>query len=433
MTDQHKFRYLLPPGNNFKFVAKFKIWLVLSILLMSASIGMLFVNKAVRGSHMNWTIDFKGGTEIIFAFKDKATGAYTKVDPATVRKSLEKKDKGIEVSDISWEGFDAQGNDAKINGMVIRSPEFSALHEDHAEKARATFVEAFKDREAKATWSGDRLSVRSKKHISNAEAAKVLKEQGLELKPWSKEEQDLYQHADEGTGEFTQWFGVYGIDRQYETALEQELPNIDVEIAQSYGVGAKAGDKLRDDAIKSLVYAIFLIMLYLAFRFDIRYAPGAAFATIHDAIMVIGVFAVTWTEVSLVSVAGLLTVVGFSVNDTVVVFDRIRENQAKLKDKSVERIIDISINEVLVRSILTSATVFATTLIMNIFGTGLVQNFAFAMNVGVIVGAYSSIFLAAPFFLYITRKWYSGPAKASRRAVATAPAVTKKPETTDEE
>ena len=109
--------------------------------------------------------------------------------------------------------------------------------------------------------------------------------------------------------------------------------------------------------------------------------------------------------------------VGFSVNDTVVVFDRIRENQAKLKDKKIERVIDISINEVLVRSILTSSTVFATTLIMNIFGTGLVQNFAFAMNVGVIVGSYSSIFLAAPFFLWVSKKWYSGP-PTRRRAAA---------------
>ena len=156
-------------------------------------------------------------------------------------------------------------------------------------------------------------------------------------------------------------------------------------------------------------------MLYLAFRFDIRYAPGAAFATIHDAVMVIGVFAVTYTEVSLTSVAGLLTVMGYSVNDTVIVFDRIRENQAKLKDKKIERIIDISINEMLVRTILTSSTVFATTLIMNIFGTGLVKNFAFAMNVGVIVGTYSSIFLATPIFMYITKKWYSGPAPARRR------------------
>jgi preprotein translocase subunit SecF len=162
-------------------------------------------------------------------------------------------------------------------------------------------------------------------------------------------------------------------------------------------------------------------MLYLAFRFDIRYAPGAAFATLHDAVMVIGVFAITWTEVSLTSVAGLLTVMGYSTNDTVIVFDRIRENQAKLKDKKIERIVDISLNEMLVRTILTSSTVFATTLIMNIFGTGLVKNFAFAMNIGVIVGTYSSIFLASPIFMWISRKWYSGPVK--RRVGQPAAAV----------
>src|SRR5690606_36141213 len=151
--------------------------------------------------------------------------------------------------------------------------------------------------------------------------------------------------ADEGTGEFNQVFAMWGLDRQYAKLLEAGLENTTVQPVQSYGVGAKAGEKLRNDAAKSVIYAIFLIMLYLAFRFDIRYAPGAAFAAIHDAVMVIGVFAVTWTEVSLVSVAGLLTVIGFSVNDTVVVFDRIRENQAKLKDKKIERIVDLSINE----------------------------------------------------------------------------------------
>ncbi len=431
MTDQHKFRYLLPPGNDFRFVAKFKVWLVLSILLMSASIAWLFVNKAVRGEYMNWTIDFRGGTEIVYAFKDKASGSYTTADPGQVRAALEKAgEDGFDVSDIS---FDAPGNESvRINGMMIRTPRFSALHANEAEKARVTFEEKFKDREiSKATWSGDRLSVRSKKLISNipapapegttppdTEVQALFKTINLEVKPWTEEEVQLYQTADEGTGEYNQWYSLWGIDRQYEQFIEQGIPTLDVVVVQSYGVGAKAGDKLRDDAIKSLIYAMLLIMLYLAFRFDIRYAPGAAFATLHDAIMVIGVFAITWTEVSLTSVAGVLTVVAFSVNDTVVIFDRIRENQAKLKDKKLERIVDISLNEVLVRSLLTSATVFATTLIMNIFGTGLVQNFAFAMNVGVIVGSYSSLFLAPPFFLWISKKWYSGPAPTRRRGVA---------------
>jgi preprotein translocase subunit SecF len=97
------------------------------------------------------------------------------------------------------------------------------------------------------------------------------------------------------------------------------------------------------------------------------------------------------------------------------VFDRIRENQAKLKDKKIDRIVDISINDMLVRTVLTSLTLLAVTLIMNIFGTGLVENFAFAMNIGVVVGVYSSIYLAAPWYLWISKKWYSGPPK--RRAI----------------
>lgn len=409
----HNFRYLLPPGNNFQFVRKFRIWLIVSLLLMAASIGALFVNKAARGSYMNWTIDFKGGTEVIYAFRDKATGAFKSVDAGTVRKALaDSGEDGFDVSDISWTAETATGGEVKVNGMVIRTPRFSAMQASLAEKASAAFVDKFKDLGVeKATWSADRLSVRSQKPVPRAEVAALFAPLGLDVKEWTPEETALYSHPDEGTGEYNQWFSLWGIDRQLEQVLEKAMPDTDVAPYQRYGVGAKAGDKLRDDAAKALIYAIFLIMLYLAFRFDIRYAPGAAFATIHDAVMVIGVFAVTWTEVSLTSVAGLLTVVGFSVNDTVVVFDRIRENQAKLKDKKIERIIDISINEVLVRSILTSATVFATTLIMNIFGTGLVANFAFAMNVGVIVGSYSSIFLAAPFFLYIQRRWYSGPAR----------------------
>jgi preprotein translocase subunit SecF len=427
MTDQHKFRYLLPPGNNFQFVAKFKFWLVLSFILMAASIGALFVNKSVRGEYMNWTIDFRGGTEIIYAFKDKASGSYVAADPGKVRTALAKAgEDGFDVSDITFPVKEADGKEVTITGLIIRTPRFSALHADDAEKARVAFETKFKDRElSKVTWSGDRLNVRSKKPISNAEVTPgaetevqaLFKPLGLEVKPWSADEIPLYSVADESSKEFNQWYAVRGIDRQYEQILEKEIPGIDAELQNSYGVGAKAGSKLRDDAAKSLIYAIFLIMLYLAFRFDIRYAPGAAFATIHDAIMVIGIFAVTWAEVSLVSVAGLLTVVAFSVNDTVVIFDRIRENQAKLKDKKVERIIDISINEVLVRSILTSATVFATTLIMNIFGTGLVRNFAFAMNIGVIVGSYSSLFLAPPFFLWISKKYYSGTSPARRRGV----------------
>jgi preprotein translocase subunit SecF len=413
MSDEHKFRYLLPPGNNFAFVAKFRIWIIISLLLMTASVTVLFVNKSVRGSYMNWTTDFKGGTEMVFAFKDKTTHKYITPDPGKIREALEKG--GEDGFDVSEYGYN-DDEDVHVSGINVLTPRFAATKPEVADKAKAEVKQKLADRDiAKAEWSGDRLNVKSKKPIKPEEIAPILKANNLELKPWSKDEIRIYTHADESSHEFNQWFSVWGVDQQFLMTFERAMPNTEVISVQSYGVGDKAGEKLRDDAAKSIVYAIFLIMLYLAFRFDIRYAPGAAFATIHDAVMVIGVFALTWTEVSLTSVAGLLTVMGYSVNDTVIVFDRIRENQAKLKDKKIERIIDISINEMLVRTILTSSTVFATTLIMNIFGTGLVKNFAFAMNIGVIVGTYSSIFLAAPIFMYISRRWYSGPAPAKRR------------------
>lgn len=457
---EHKFRYLLPPGNNFQFVNKFRAWLILSFFLMAGAVGALFFNKAQRGDYMNWTIDFKGGTEIVFAFKQGPN--YTKADPAKIRDALEKSgEQHVEVSEIAWEDKAPDGSEINVEGMIIRTTRFSALTPEVQDKARDAFVKAFESRGiTRASWSGgDRFNVRSRDPIKNViddptddlvaqssdEASKVFatvttaddpktgaKGTPLEAKPWSRDEARQYLQQDAGTKEYVQWFSIRGIDRQFELIMERGInpegcaanmsaPGcIDVVAVQSYGVGAKAGDKLRNDAAKSIVYAIFLIMLYLAFRFDIRYAPGAAFATVHDAVMVIGVFAVTWTEVSLTSVAGLLTVMGFSVNDTVIVFDRIRENQAKLKDKKLERIIDISLNEMLVRTILTSSTVFATTLIMNIFGAGLVKNFAFAMNVGVIVGTYSSIFLAIPVFMAISKKWYSGPAPARRRGMSTS-------------
>jgi preprotein translocase subunit SecF len=425
----HKFRYLLPPGSNFQFVSRFKMFVAVSFVLVGLCFVALFANKATRGAYLNWTIDFKGGTEVIFSFKQKADPTkYAKVDSGTIRAALKSAgEDGFDVSDMAWSQIKADGNNETVQGIIVRTPRFEAVNVDQEKNASTAFTAKFSDRQIiKLNWSGGHLYVRSKAKIANAETADIFKSAGLNLKPWSTSEAIAYSTADEGTAEFTQIFSMWGLDFQLGQAIEKADPDVTAVAVNSYGVGAKAGDKLRDDAIKSMVYAILLIMLYLAFRFDIRYAPGAAFATIHDAIMVVGVFAVTWTEVSLTTVAALLTVIGYSVNDTVIIFDRIRENQVRLKDKTLERIIDISINETLVRSILTSLTVFATTLLMNLFGDGLVRNFAFAMNVGVVVGTYSSIFLASPIFYWISTKWYSGPVKV-RSGAARGAAVSAEP------
>ena len=415
-NNDHNFRYLLKPGTNFAFVAQFRTWLILSALLTAAAIGSLFVNKAVRGSYLNWTIDFRGGTEVIYSFKSKADNKPTAADAAKVRAALNEAGvDGYDVSEMSW----GEGEDFH-RGAMIRVPRFGATTQKQRDDAATALTEAFKDREVQTySWSGDRLYVRSLKPLDEATAQAVFSKFGLEIKPWGAQAKAA-QTADEGTGEYEASFSIYGLDRQYEQVLEKALPDIDVTAEQSSQISAKEGAELRNSGIASLFYAFALIVLYLAVRFDIRYAPGAIVATMHDAIMVIGVFSVTWEDVSLTSVAALLTVIGFSVNDTVVIFDRIRENQERLKDKRIERIVDISLNEVVVRSVLTSATLFAVTLMMNVFGTGLVRNFAFAMNAGIVTGAYSSIFIAPPLFLWVAKKWYGGPAPARSRQAALA-------------
>lgn len=415
-VEHHNFRYLLKPGTQFNFVAQFRTWLIISGLLTAIAIGSLFVNKVVRGSYLNWTIDFRGGTEVIYGFWDKANPKKPVApDAGKVRKALdEAKVDGYDVSEMSW-----GGDDDPHKGVLIRVPRFGATTPAQRQQAGEALAEAFKDRDIQTwSWSGDRLYVRSLKALDQKTAGETFAKLGLEIKPWADQMAKQATTPDEGTGEYEAQFSIYGLDRQYEQVLEKALPDVEITSEQSSQISAKEGAELRNSGIASLFYAFALIVLYLAVRFDIRYAPGAIVATMHDAVMVVGVFSVTWEDVSLTSVAALLTVIGFSVNDTVVIFDRIRENQERLKDKRLERIVDISLNEVVVRSVLTSATLFAVTLMMNVFGTGLVRNFAFAMNAGIVTGAYSSIFIAPPLFLWVAKKWYGGPVPVRVRATA---------------
>ena len=211
-----------------------------------------------------------------------------------------------------------------------------------------------------------------------------------------------FGRADENTYEVT----LVGLDTEIRHALDAKLGEGAVAAIPSVeSVGAKAGKQLQYDGARSLLYAILLIMVYIAFRFDLRYGPGTVVALLHDAVITVGAFAVTYKEFSLTTVAAVLTVIGYSMNDTIVVFDRIRENATRLRDRRFDRIVNQSINETLSRTIWTSATVFFVTLAMNVFGVGVIRDFAFAMNVGVIVGTYSSIFIASPILIWLNDKY----------------------------
>ncbi len=172
-----------------------------------------------------------------------------------------------------------------------------------------------------------------------------------------------------------------------------------VEIRKTDIVGPKAGEQLRVSGFQAMLYALIGIMIYIGLRFDFKYSPGAITALFHDVIIILGIFAITGSEFSLQIVGALLAVIGYSVNDTVVVYDRVREHEEKGTSPELKRNINLALNQTLSRTILTSCTTLFVSLAMYFWGGGIIHDFFFAISLGVIIGTYSSIFVAAPITL----------------------------------
>ena len=169
-------------------------------------------------------------------------------------------------------------------------------------------------------------------------------------------------------------------------------------------VGPKIGSELSGKAIMAIIYAITLILIYISFRFEFTYAIGAIAAIAHDVIITLGVFSILGYEISLSIIAAFLTIVGYSLNDTIVIFDRIRENMKAIKRESVVSIVNKSINESLSRTIVTSLTTLFVVLTLYFFGGEVIHYFSFALIVGVLIGTYSSIFVASLIVVYMQPK-----------------------------
>ena len=169
-------------------------------------------------------------------------------------------------------------------------------------------------------------------------------------------------------------------------------------------VGPKIGAELSNKAILAIVSSLALILFYISIRFEFNFALGAIAALAHDVFVTLGIFSIMGYEISLPIIAAFLTIVGYSLNDTIVIFDRIRENVKSMKRLTYLEVIDKSINDSLSRTVVTSITTFIVVLILWLFGGEVINLFAFAMMVGVIVGTYSSIFIACPLVLRLHSK-----------------------------
>lgn len=191
------------------------------------------------------------------------------------------------------------------------------------------------------------------------------------------------------------------ISREMIAALSQKYSEGSMVIDSTTEIGPKVGKKLKSDALWAVIAAMIGILIYITIRFQFRFSVGATVATFHDVLAVLGIFYLLGKEINLIIVSALLMIAGYSLTDTVVVFDRIRENlRTKLKKSTVE-VINESINEVLSRTIITSLTTFFGAAALFVFGGEVIHDFALAVMLGIIVGTYSSIFVASPIVLLL--------------------------------
>ena len=183
--------------------------------------------------------------------------------------------------------------------------------------------------------------------------------------------------------------------------LEPQHPKLEIRRIET--IGPKVGDELKISAVKAILIALGLVLLYITIRFQWRQGVSAIVALVHDVLVVVGMFSILDKEFSLTVVAALLTVVGYSLNDTIVGFDRIRENQGKYRKKSFEETINLSITDTLSRTLITSGTTLCVVLSLFLLGGEIIHDFAFALLVGVLIGTYSSIYVASPLVVFLTK------------------------------
>ena len=199
-------------------------------------------------------------------------------------------------------------------------------------------------------------------------------------------------HMDEEPANFAQRIIAY-----LRESFPDKIPEVESDFILSIEkVGPKIGSELSNKAILAIISALGLILFYISIRFEFNFALSAIAALVHDVFVTVGIFSIMGYEISLPIIAAFLTIVGYSLNDTIVIFDRIRENIKSMKRLTYTQVVDHSINDSLSRTIITSVTTFIVVLILWLFGGEVINLFAFAMMVGVIVGTYSSIFVACP-------------------------------------
>lgn len=381
-----------PARRNYDFVGRSRTFGLLSAILCIACMVLLVVPGPKYG------IDFMGGTNVIARFDATA-------DIATVRESVA----SLGFEDASVQAF----GEGEGLSYLIQTQSVSVLDDARRSELQATIESTVAGTEVEFDeTAGDRVYLRvpesafsSTSEGSSAEGSGAADDAVLERAATLATQLTTAIVTAGFEGSVVEPYGasrdrrfvvqLQALQSYFEEHFRADMGEAFLSIDRVETVGPRVGQQLRDDGIKAVLISLILILVYIAIRFDIRYAPGAVLALAHDVLLTLGIFVVLREEVSLTIVAALLTIVGYSLNDTIINFDRIRENLRETSGReSLNSIVNRSINECLSRTFLTAFTTLLAIVVIYFVGGGLIRTFALAMGIGVIVGTYSSIYIS---------------------------------------
>lgn len=383
----------IKPGTLIDFMRHRRLWMTVSTIAVVLSIASVFYPGP------NYGTDFLGGTEVQVSFRGE-------VAPDELRGALE---------ELGYDGAEVVAVVGRPNEYMIRVGDFSVIDPEQGTQIEAAVAGALPDGVTvegfRIPEGGDSARVDLSGPADEAAIKAAVEAAGVsvaQVRAVGVVQDHVYE---------VQFTGVadHMLGGLAETLGEARAPNSPERIER---VGPRAGQQLRNAAIQSLFYAIAFIMVYVAFRFDLRFAPGAVVALMHDAIITVGVIVLLQREFNLTIVAALLTIVGYSINDTIVIYDRIRENLGRLRDKSLYDIVNISTSEMLSRTIITNGTALLSVSAFFVWGTDAIRDLTFAMFVGMLVGTYSTIYLAAPITEWMDTRFFSRSKNRGEKARA---------------
>jgi len=372
-------------NTNFDFLGKKWPFIIASLVLTVAGVGSLIV----KGGPL-YGIDFKGGTVTTVRFQQAP-------NEDQIRKALAAKISGeIVVQQVTGQ------NEVIISTDLRDEKELNAARAVVFDTLKSTFGSQTGGKEDINLTSQAALADRIRGPLATAGVSYTESE----LQELVKDILAFRNSAPRSglLGNYESLSGVKNVTPQVINVLKQETVSGPYTIRGFDLVGPKVGKELQSQAFSATLLALLGMLVYVGFRFEFIYGLAAVIAVFHDTIITIGLFSLLDKEVSLTVIAALLTLVGFSMNDTIVVFDRIRENLPQMRREKFDTVVNLSINQTLSRTILTSGLTFLTALALWLFGGQVLNGFSFALVAGIVFGTYSSIFIAAPILIYC-REW----------------------------